>query len=136
MEDNLEKLLKKERECRNDNNFYECFSTCLKIINEIQLEKEDIKYDIISKIFLYENQSNYVKISLMNSILKNPSIINNKSQKKKYYQLLIDSLSKGGDNNYKREINQIKKLYEKSEINNYNNIDKYITSILTDVLNK
>jgi hypothetical protein len=72
MEDNLKQLLKQEKEYREKENYYDCFQTCLKIIDTIQLKKDDYKYNILSKIFLYQNQSNYVKLSLINNIMQNP----------------------------------------------------------------
>ena len=135
MEDNLKSLLKREKEYREKNNYYACYLTCLKILDEIQYKNEETKYDIISKIFLYPNQSNYVKLSLINSIIHNSSIIN-KNIKKKYYQLLIDSFSKGKDKEYQEEINKIKNLHEKSELNDYKDIDEYISLISSQILNK
>ena len=135
MEDNLKKLLKQEKEYREKENYYDCFQTCLKIIDTIQLKKDDYKYNILSKIFLYQNQSNYVKLSLFNNILQNPSIINSKNIKKKYYQLLISSFSKGKDKEYEDEINKIKQLYGKGDLNDYTNIDNYISNLVTETLN-
>ena len=53
----------------------------------------------------------------------------NKTTKKKYYKLLIDSFSKGKDKTYKNEINNIQKLYPKAESNNFKDIDDYISTI-------
>jgi len=126
MEENLKKLLKEEKEYREKQNHYECFQICLSIMNIIESKNENNKFEIISKLFLYSNQSNYVKLSLINSLIKNKSFINNEITKGKYYKLLIDSFSKGKDKEYQTEINQIKKLYEKSKSNNFQEIDKYI----------
>ena len=82
MEEQLKELLTQEKEYRDNNNYYACFLTCLKILDEINSYNDNSKYDIISKIFSYANQSNYVKISLMNSINKNILIINNNNIKK------------------------------------------------------
>ena len=136
MEENLNQLLKEEKEFRSKKNYQECYNTCLKILDEIQSESEDKKYEIISKIFFYQNQSNYVKINLISSLMKNYSFINNKSSKKKYYQLLINSFSKGKDKQYLIEISQIKKLYTKSEINNFIELDKYISNLVYEIINK
>ena len=68
--------------------------------------------------------------------MKNYSFINNKSSKKKYYQLLINSFSKGKDKQYLIEISQIKKLYTKSEINNFIELDKYISNLVYEIINK
>ena len=136
MEENLNQLLKEEKEFRSKKNYQECYNTCLKILDEIQSESEDKKYEIISKIFFYQNQSNYVKINLISSLMKNYSFINNKSSKKKYYQLLINSFSKGKDKQYLIEISQIKKLYTKSELNNFIELDKYISNLVYEIINK
>ena len=135
MEANLKQLLKEEKEYRSKKNYQECYITCLKILDEIQSHPEKEKYEIISKIFLYPNQSNYVKINLINSLTKNFSFINNKSTKKKYYKLLIDSFNKGKDKEYLLEISQIKKLFQKGEINNFIELDKYISNIVYEVIN-
>ena len=133
MEDNLDELLKQEKENRENNNYYPCLLTCLKILDEIQSKNESIKFDIISKLFLYLNQSNYVKISLMYSLIQNSSFINNKTSKRKYYQLLIDSFTQGIDQEYQQEINKIIKLHKKSELNNYVDLDKYISKIYLEI---
>ena len=130
MEENLKKLLKEEKEYREKQNHYECFQICLSIMNIIESKNENNKFEIISKLFLYSNQSNYVKLSLINSLIKNKSFINNEITKGKYYKLLIDSFSKGKDKEYQTEINQIKKLYEKSNSNNFKEIDKYILDFI------
>jgi hypothetical protein len=82
-------------------------------LDEINSRNDNDKFDVISKIFLYSNQSNYVKLSLINSLNQNSLIKSNNNIKKKYYQLLIDSFSKGKDKEYQKEINAIKKLYNK-----------------------
>ena len=135
MEGNLNILLKQEKEYRDNNNYYLCYITCLKMLDEVQSKDEDSKYNIIKNIFLYPNQSNFVKISLMNALIQNSSL-NNKNIKKKYYKLLIDSFKKGNDKQYKQEINKIKNLYEKSQSNNYSDIDKYIANASSEILNK
>ena len=136
MEEKLKQLLKQEKMYRDNNNYYECFLTCLKILDEINTKNDNSKFDIISKIFLYSNQSNYVRFSLMNSLIQNPSFINNKNTKMKYYQLLIDSFSKGKDKKYSKEINEIKILFEKSQLNNFIDIDKYISNFSYELINK
>ena len=136
MEDNLKQLLKEEKEYRSKKDNHECYLTCLKILDEIQTQPENIKFEIISKLFLYPNQSNYVKLNLINSLLKNFSFINSKSSKRKYYELLINSFSKGKDKQYNQEISQIKKLYEKNELKNFIELDKYISNIIYEIINK
>ena len=134
MEDNLKQLLREEKDYRSKKNYQECYITCLKILDQIQSRTEKEKYEIISKIFLYPNQSNYVKINLINSLIKNFSFINNKTTKKKYYKLLIDSFNKGKDKDYLLEISQIKKLFLKSETNNFIELDKYISNLVYEVI--
>ena len=135
MEGKLKSLLQKEKEFRDSYNYYECFLTCLNIIEEIQNIDENSKFEIISKIFLYPNQSNYVKISLFNTLIQN-SNINNKNLKKKYYQLLIDSFSKGKDIEFQYEIDEIKVLYKKSEQNNFVELDEYMAIASSEILSK
>ena len=136
MEDNLEELLRQGNEYCDNNNYYSSLLTYLKILDEIHSKDENTKFDIISKIFFYQNQSNYVKLSLIHTLLQNTSFINNKTTKRKYYQLLIDSFSQGRDREYQPEINKIIKLYQKSELNNYIDLDKYISKIYTEKLSK
>ena len=132
----LQDLLKQEKDYRDNNNYYACFLTCLKILDEINSKNDNDKFDVISKIFLYTNQSNYVKLSLINSLNQNSLIISSNNIKKKYYQLLIDSFSKGKDKEYQKEINAIKKLYNKSNLNNFSELDNYISNFVSEVLNK
>ena len=136
MEDNLKELLKEEKEYRTKKNYHECYITCLKILDEIPSLSENKKFEIISKIFLYTNQSNYVKLNLINSLMKNFSFVNSKASKRKYYQLLIDSFAKGKDKQYSQEITHIKKLFEKNELNNFIELDKYISNLVYEVLTK
>ena len=70
----LQDLLKQEKQYRDNNNYYACYMTCLKILDEINSQDDNAKFDIISKIFLYTNQSNYVKLSLINYLNQNSSI--------------------------------------------------------------
>ena len=136
MEDNIEELLRQGKEyC--DNNSYASFFTYLKILDALHSKDENTKYDIISKIFLYPNQLNYVKISLIHTLLENSSFINNEITKRKYYQLLIESFSKGRDQEYQPQIKQIRKLFEKSKLNNnYIDLDKYIQKLYNEQLSK
>ena len=136
MEDNLNRLLNEEKEYRLKKNYHECYIACLKILDEIQNQNEKVKYDIISQIFLYPNQSNYVKLNLINSLIKNFSFINNKITKKKYYQLLIDSFSKCKDKEYQSQISKIKQIYEKNELKNFIELDKYISDVVNEIMNK
>ena len=135
MEGKLKSLLLKEEQNRNSYNYYECFLACLNIIEELQSTDENSKFAIISKLFLYPNQSNYVKIALFNTLIQN-STTSNKNLRKKYYQLLIDSFSKGKDIEFQDEINEIKKLYKKSELNDFIELDEYMAIASSEILNK
>ena len=135
MEGKLKSLLLKEEQNRNSYNYYECFLACLNILEELQSTDENSKFAIISKLFLYPNQSNYVKIALFNTLIQN-STTSNKNLRKKYYQLLIDSFSKGKDIEFQDEINEIKKLYTKSELNDFIELDEYMAIASSEILNK
>ena len=128
---NIEELLKLEQEYRNQKNNEQCMNICLKLLNEIQSFPNNKKFDILSKIFLYENQSNHVRIYLMHELFQNNNFIDSISIKRKYYQLLIDSLKKGSSTDLLEEKNEIIKLYDKSELNNFEEIDKYIVNFVS-----
>ena len=131
----MKSLLLKEEQNRNSYNYYECFLACLNILEELQSTDENSKFAIISKLFLYPNQSNYVKIALFNTLIQN-STTSNKNLRKKYYKLLIDSFSKGKDIEFQDEINEIKKLYRKSEFNDFIELDEYMAIASSEILNK
>ena len=118
-ENNIDKLLTLEQEYRNKENHSECLDICLKILDEIKLLSENKKFDIISKLFLFENQSNYVRIHLMYELFQNNNFIDSLSIKRKYYKLLIDSLKNGNANDLSKEKNEIIKLYDNCEVNNF-----------------
>ena len=134
-ENNLDRLLILEKEYRDKENNLDCFNTCLNILDEIKLLSDNQKFDIISKLFLYENQSNYVRIHLMYELFQNNSFINSLSIKRKYYKLLIDSLKIGNANDLLNEKNEIIKLYDKCELNNFEEIDKYIVNFVSNINN-
>ena len=134
-ENNLDKLLILEQEYRDKENNLECFNTCLNILEEIKLFSDNKKFDIISKLFLFENQSNYVKIHLMYELFQNNNFINSLSIKRKYYKLLIDSLNIGNATDLLNEKNEIIKLYDKCELNNFEEIDKYIVNFVSNISN-
>ena len=134
-ENNLDRLLILEKEYRDKENNLDCFNTCLNILDEIKLLSDIQKFDIISKLFLYENQSNYVRIHLMYELFQNNSFINSLSIKRKYYKLLIDSLKIGNANDLLNEKNEIIKLYDKCELNNFEEIDKYIVNFVSNINN-
>ena len=134
-ENNLDRLLILEKEYRDKENNLDCFNTCLNILDEIKLLSDIQKFDIISKLFLYENQSNYVRIHLMYELFQNNSFINSLSIKRKYYKLLIDSLKIGNATDLLNEKNEIIKLYDKCELNNFEEIDKYIVNFVSNINN-
>ena len=134
-ENNLDKLLKLEQDYRDKENNLKCFNTCLKILEEIKLFSDNQKFDIISKLFLFENQSNYVRIHLMYELFQNNNFINSLSIKRKYYKLLIDSLNIGNATDLLNEKNEIIKLYDKCELNNFEEIDKYIVNFVANISN-
>ena len=134
-ENNLDKLLILEQEYRDKENNLECFNTCLNILEEIKLFSDNKKFDIISKLFLFENQSNYVRIHLTYELFQNNNFINSLSIKRKYYKLLIDSLNIGNATDLLYEKNEIIKLYDKCELNNFEEIDKYIVNFVSNISN-
>ena len=135
MEDKLNELLKQEEEYRKNKNNQKSISTIREIILLIKDSEEDNKYNIISKLFLYENQPNFIKILIFNDLLKNTSFIN-KNTKKKYYQLLIDSFNNNKINDHSEEITKIKDLFTKSDLNDFEEIDMYIELFIAENENK
>ena len=126
----LNELLKLENDYRESDDKNELFSIFQKIINEISTLNNDNKYDIISKIFLYQNQSNYSRFYLMYSLFQDVNFIPNNHIKKKYYQLLIDSFKNAKSKDLIEETKSIIKIYEKSDINNLENLDKFIVELI------
>ena len=135
MEDKLNELLKQEEEYRKNKNNQKSISTIREIIQLIKDSEEDNKYNIISKLFLYENQPNFIKMLIFNDLLKNTSFIN-KNTKKKYYQLLIDSFNNNKINDHSEEITKIKDLFKKSDLNDFEEIDMYIELFIVENENK
>ena len=135
MEDKLNELLKQEEEYRKNKNNQKSISTIREIIQLIKDSEEDNKYNIISKLILYENQPNFIKILIFNDLLKNTSFIN-KNTKKKYYQLLIDSFNNNKINDHSEEITKIKDLFTKSDLNDFEEIDMYIELFIAENENK
>ena len=116
MEDNkLKELLKKEKESREKKDNQKSISVLKEIIEFIKNKNEDNKYDIISKLFLYPDQSNFTKIYILNELIKDQSFVNNKNTKKKYYQLLVDSFDKNTTKDHQAQTSKIKELFKKSE---------------------
>ena len=124
--DKLNELFVKEKEYREQKNNQKSISICKEIIELIKNLDEKNKFDIILKLFLYENQSNYTKIFIFNDLLNNNSFINNKEKKKKYYQLLIDSFNNNVTKDHLEQTSRIKESFEKSNSGDFEEIDKFI----------
>ena len=137
MEDNkLKELLKKEKEIREKKDNQKSISVLKEIIEFIKNKNEDDKYDIISKLFLYPDQSNYTKIYILNELIKEQSFINNKNTKKKYYKLLVDSFDNNTTKDHQAQTTKIKELFEKSESSGFDELDMHIDLFLLESGNK
>ena len=128
---NLEELLISEKKYRESKDYIECLDTCLKILNEIKNTSNNYKYEIISKIFLYRDQTNYVRIYLMHVLFQDNNFINSRNLKKRYYNLLINSFQNETSLDLLEEKKDIIKLYEKSDLDNFDEIDKYIVTFVS-----
>ena len=133
----IKELLQQEVDNRDKKKIQKNISIIKEIIELIKNFEENEKYNIISKIFLYDNQPNFTKLVIFNDLLKNNSFIN-KNTKKKYYQLLIDSFNDNKINDYSEQIIKIKELFEKSKLNDndFEEIDMYIELFLAENENK
>ena len=132
-ENKIDKLLILEQQYRGKGNSSECFEICVKILNEIKLFPHNQKFDTISKLFLYENQSNYVRIHLMHELFQNNNFIDSLNIKRKYYKLLIDSFKLGNATDLVIEKNEIIKLFDKCDSYNFEEIDKYIVNFVANI---
>ena len=136
MEDNkLDELLKQEKEYREKKENKKCISCIKEIIQIIKNKKEEEKFNIISKLFLYKDQSNFTKMSVFNDLLKNQLFIN-KNTKKKYYQLLIESFDKNEIKDNLEQTNKIKELFEKNNSNDFEEIDMFLELFFAEKENK
>ena len=122
----LKTLYKLESEARENNENYKCLLICFKILEQIQNYASKEKFNVISKLFSYKNQSNFVKIILMNKIIKSPSFIENKETKKKYFQLLIDSFKISKKKDLLNQANKLTKLFQKAKLNNFKDLETYL----------
>ena len=134
-ENDIDKLLILEQEYRKQGDDIKCLDICFKILDKIESLSHNQKFDIISKIFLYENQSNYVRIHLMHELFQNNNFIDSRAIKRKYYKLLIDSLKNGNSTDLFKEKNEIIKLFDNCELNNFEEIDKYIVNFVANINN-
>ena len=128
---NIDDLLISEKKSRESGDYNECFETCLNILNEIKSTSNNYKFEIISKLFLFPDQSNFVRINLMHALFQDENFINSICLKRKYYQLLIDSFKNENSSDYLKQKNDIIQLYEKSDLDNFDDIDKYIVTLVS-----
>ena len=85
------------------------------------------------KFIIFENQSNYVRIHLMHELFQDNNFIDSRNLKRKYYQLLIDSLKTENSKDCLHEKNEIIKLFENCELNNFEEIDKFIVNFVANI---
>ena len=107
MEDKLKELFKQEENCREQKNNQKWILTLKEIIELIKDSEDENKFNILSKLFLQENQPNFTKMLIFNDLLKNTSFINDKNTKKKYYQLLIDSFNNNKINDHSEQTTKM-----------------------------
>ena len=136
MDSKLRDLLINEEQSRLNQNYTECLNTCLKILKVLSIlkAKEQTIFDILSKIFLKKNQSNFVRIGTIFHIIRNNymNIYDNKNLKSKYYQLLIDSFKNDQINDKLEDKQKLISLFESSNKTNFKSMDSFILSL--DVL--
>ena len=130
-EKSIEDLMISEKKYRESGDYINCLDVCIQILNEIKSESNNFQFDIISKLFLYPNQSNYVRIYLIHTLIQDLIFIGPKNSKKKYYKLLIDSFKIEKSEDLLKQKNDIIKLYEKSDLENFDDIDKYIVTFVS-----
>ena len=136
MDSKLRDLLINEEQSRLNQNYTECLNTCLKILKILSIlkAKEETIFDILSKIFLKKNQSNFVRIGTIFHIIRNNymNIYDNKNLKSKYYQLLMDSFKNDQINDKLEDKQKLISLFESSNKTNFKSMDSFILSL--DVL--
>lgn len=129
---NLEEYLVLEKKYRESGNYIDCLDSCLRILNEIKSTSNNNKFGTVSKLFLYPNQSNFVRIYLMHALFQDNNFISSNNLKRKYYQLLIDSFKHDDIKDLSKQKKDIIELFEKSELNNFEEIDKYIVTLVSN----
>ena len=129
---NLKDLIKSQEEFRKQKDDNKCISIFKEIIELIKNLNDNNKFDIISKLFLFEDQTNYTKLFIFNDLLKNNLFIKSKSSKRKYYQLLIDSFNNNKTNDHSEQVTKLKELYDKSDLNNFEELDMYIELFIAE----
>jgi hypothetical protein len=136
MDSKLRDLLINEEQSRLNQNYTECLNTCLKILKILSIlkAKEQTIFDVLSKIFLKKNQSNFVRIGTIFHIIRNNymNIYDNKNLKSKYYQLLMDSFKNDQINDKLEDKQKLISLFESSNKTNFKSMDSFILSL--DVL--
>ena len=134
MESELDELLNQEKQSREAKNYIECLDICNKILKYISNYKEEEIFDIVPKILLYKNQSNFVRIGIIFYFVYNNylNIHDNKNIKRKYYELLINSFKENSINDKIKEKNDIIKYFNESESKNFQYLDNYI--LILDVI--
>ena len=136
MDSKLRDLLINEEQSRLNQNYTECLNTCLNILKILSIlkAKEQTIFDILSKIFLKKNQSNFVRIGTIFHIIRNNymNIYDNKNLKSKYYQLLMDSFKNDQINDKLEDKQKLISLFESSNKTNFKSMDSFILSL--DVL--
>ena len=137
MEDKkLKELLKQAKENdikKNNQKFKSIINDILEIIKNTE---DNDKFDVISKIFSDEEQSNYTKMYFFNELLKN-QLFTNKDTKKKCYELLIDSFNSNTAKDHLEQISKIKDLYKKKDdLTDFEEIDMYIELFIAENENK
>ena len=129
---NLKDLIKSQEEFRKQKDDNKCISIFREILELIKNLNDNNKFDIISKLFLFEDQTNYTKLFIFNDLLKNNLFIKSKSSKRKYYQLLIDSFNNNKTNDHSEQVTKLKELYDKSDLNNFEELDMYIELFIAE----
>ena len=76
---NIDDLLLSEKNYRESGDFTKCLDVCLQILNRIKSCTNNYQFNIISKLFLYQNQSNFVRIYLMHALFQSNNFINSRS---------------------------------------------------------
>ena len=71
-------------------------------------------------------------IYYIHSLIQDNNFINSIHLKRKYYQLLIDSFKNNKSNDLLKEKDDINKLYERNNLDNFDDLDKYIVNLVSN----
>ena len=133
MDSKLKELLINEEQSRFNSDYTDCLKICLKILNILEKSKakESTIYDIISKILLKKNQSNFVRIGIIFHLIRNNylDIHSHNNLKLKYYKILIESFKYDEIKDKHEEKDNIISLFESSKEKNFENLDNYILTL-------